>query len=477
MTNSLLITNAEIYSEPKSTRASLTDVRCANGLITEISDQLKPLINETVIDAKGGALLPGLHDHHIHLMSLAAAHASVRCGPPHVNNLHELTQALQNSETGNNWLRGIAYHDSVAGELNREKLDKIVNDRPVRIQHRSGKMWIVNSTAAELLELDRQDLPGKERDKNGVATGRLFRMDDWLREALDKQTGGQAYPELGDISRLLASYGVTGITDTTPGNSASTLTEFIQAAENNKLLQRVLIMGDHTLPISKHPLIQRGAVKLLLDEYQLPDFEEFKSAITESHQQQRPVAVHCVTQTESIFALTALTEAGSIPGDRIEHASVCPDDILPLMLNTGVTVVTQPGFIHERGDQYLKDVEPADQAYLYRLQSFLKHNIPLGGSSDAPYGSPDPWIAIKAAVTRSTSTGKLIGENEKLTPEQALALFTSHSNTPGGEQRKLAIGEVADLCLMKHHWQKTRICLNSADVRLTLRDGYIIYQQ
>ena len=44
--------------------------------------------------AAGGALLPGLHDHHLHLFALAAADASLRCGPPEVRNLRALADAL-----------------------------------------------------------------------------------------------------------------------------------------------------------------------------------------------------------------------------------------------------------------------------------------------------------------------------------------------------------------------------------------------
>lgn len=471
--NSLLITNAEIYGQLPASASTLTNVRCANGLIENIGGQLKPRADEVIVDAKGGALLPGLHDHHIHLMSLAAANASVICGPPQVNNLQQLTQTLQTAEVSNDWLRGIAYHDAVAGELDRTLLDSIIKERPVRIQHRSGKMWIVNSAAAELLELDKEHhQPGIERDSTGKATGRLFRMDDWLRQKI----GNQSYPDLTAVSLLLASYGVTGITDTTPSNADSALTEFTKAVEESRLLQRVLMMGDNTLPMPTHPMLQRGSVKLLLDEYQLPDFEVFKTAIQQAHAQQRSVAIHCVTQTESIFALTALYEAGVMLGDRIEHASIFPNDILPLLQQTGVTVVTQPGFIYERGDQYLQDVDAKDQPFLYRLQGFLTHNIPLAGSSDAPYGKPDPWIAIKAAVNRSTIAGHIIAGNEKLTPEQALALFISPADCPGGAIKKIAIGENADLCLLKHNWQTTRYRLCSEDVAVTIINGLPVFQ-
>ena len=58
------------------------DVRIADGRIAEIGRGLARRAGETRLDAGGGALLPGLHDHHLHLFALAAAEASLRCGPP-----------------------------------------------------------------------------------------------------------------------------------------------------------------------------------------------------------------------------------------------------------------------------------------------------------------------------------------------------------------------------------------------------------
>ena len=71
----MLIRNAEVW---KSGRC---DVRISRSSIAELG-HLEPRPDEPVIDARGGALLPGLHDHHIHLAGLAARKASVACGPP-----------------------------------------------------------------------------------------------------------------------------------------------------------------------------------------------------------------------------------------------------------------------------------------------------------------------------------------------------------------------------------------------------------
>lgn len=465
----MLIRNVELNGK------RVVDVRCRQGLIAEIGDSLFPQGGESLVNASGGALLPGLQDHHIHLFSLAAARASVFCGPPKVTNMDEFTQALQASDRNHNgWIRGTGYHESVAGLPDRRQLDKIVSDQPLRIQHRSGKLWLVNSAAAELLGLDQQDgMQGIEIDQSGSPTGRLFRLDAWLRDRLDTHE----WPDLSNVSALLASFGVTGVTDATPTNSAEELQQLTKSVKEGKLLQRLLIMGDALLPEPDNDLLKRGAQKFLLDEHQLPELEQFKNDIKSAHCEQRPVAIHCVTQTELIFALSALMSAGNHPGDRIEHASIVADEAIPLMLAAGVTVVTQPGFIKERGDQYIADVEPRYLDLLYRSQNLLQAGIPVGGSTDAPYGDPDPWRAMRAAVERCSEAGHSIGEREKLTPEQALALFTSPADAPGAVSRSIEVGVPADLCLLDRPWAEARHRLDSNDVIATFRGGELIYHR
>ena len=414
------------------------DVRCRDGRVVEIGQGLSPAAGEDTIEANGGALLPGLHDHHLHLYALAAARQSVDCGPPQVTHLEALRGALRGAP-GDGWIRGVGYHESVAGMLDRRQLDALVDDRPVRIQHRSGKMWFINSAAASLLDLDDSD-------------GQLYRQDDWLRDRIEPPLD----LDLQDTSRLLASHGVTGFTDTTSSNDESTAQRFAALG----LLQRVVLMGNEQL--------ERGALKIILDDYALPDIDEFRERIVNAHFRDRPVAIHCITRTELVFAASVLIEAGTIRGDRIEHAAETDDAAMALVARTGVTVVTQPLLIFERGDQYLVDVDPAEHEHLYRCRGFIDAGVPLGGSTDAPYGQPDPWASMRAAVTRKTASGRVIGAAEALTPEQALALFTSRPDDPGGPPRQIAVGETADLCLLERSWARARRSLGQDPAHATV---------
>src|SRR3954469_13195970 len=104
-------------------------VRIEHGVICAMVRGLPPRPGDDVIDARGGALLPGLHDHHVHLRSLAAASASVWLGPPDVTGPSEAARRLRDAADaakGGDWIRGIGYHESVAGRLDRQVLDQVV---------------------------------------------------------------------------------------------------------------------------------------------------------------------------------------------------------------------------------------------------------------------------------------------------------------------------------------------------------------
>ena len=463
----MLIRNAELDGGARA------DVRIEGGRIIDVCAALLQRSDEVVVDAQGAALLPGLHDHHLHLYATAAARLSVNCGPPLVTNADALCKALRRHATSGiceDWIRGTAYHESVAGALDRTALDEWVRDRPVRIQHRSGRLWIFNSAAIERLDV-------RERDPleriNGSLTGRLYDGDAWLRERI-----GGVLPSLHALSRELARCGVTGVTDASHGNDPAQFETFRCAQAYGELLQHGRVMGAASLDSLSGTAsgLQRGATKFHLHDHALPDFEALCASVRRSHAAGREVAFHCVTRGELVFALAALGEVGSNGHDRIEHGGVVPPELLDTMSQLHVSVVTQPHFIFDRGDAYLRDVERGEHANLYRLRSLLDADIPLAAGSDAPYGSIDPWTAMQAAVDRGTRDGAAIAPAESLTPEQALALYLAPLENPAGLVRRIEVGAVADICLLREPWQQARVHLRDVRPRLTMIAGNIAWE-
>ncbi|MCX7283052.1 MAG: amidohydrolase family protein, partial [Novosphingobium sp.] len=457
----LLIRNAEIAT------GKVSDVLVEGGKIAALG---QGLVHQAarVIDAGGACLLPGLHDHHIHVAASVVALQSVTCGPPEVADEAGLAAALR--APGEGWLRGVGYHESVCGLPDRHRLDDLASHRPIRIQHRSGRMWLFNSAGLDLLLHSGVPLPPGLEQIGGQWTGRLFDEDRWLRDALAGSP--PAFDRLGDA---LARMGVTGLTEMSPANALPEAAHFAREIARSALPQRVVLAGSLALgELEGGAQLARGPFKLHLHEARFPDWDQTLEAMRAARVQGRGTAVHCVTEAELVFALGLFAELGPFPLDRIEHGSVIPDALLDQVVRLALPVVVQPAFVLGRGDQYLADIPTEDMPWLYRLASLRDAGVVLAGGSDAPYGSIDPWSAMRSAVERRTASGAAFGPAEALTPESALALYLVDP-VDLGRTRRIELGAVADLCLLHHPWQHARNDLSAALVRATICNGNVAF--
>jgi predicted amidohydrolase YtcJ len=369
------------------------------------SDELDVLVDGDRIVAVGsgldgdevlevGAVLPGLHDHHLHLLAMAAARDSLDVGG--LRSPEAFDAALAGSEA----TRVIGYHEHDHGALDADR----VAGR--RVQHATGAAWF---TAA----------------------------DGWR---YGPNPASEADVDLAAVGRDLLAVGVTGVTDATPSTDTAAVRRLAE------LPQRVVVTGGLALPVDDD--LPRGPVKLVVADHELPALDDLAAAIALAHDRGRPVAVHCVTASALALLLAAWDEVGSRPGDRVEHGAVIPPAALAPLQRLGVTVVTQPNLVRERGHRYAVEVDPVDQPDLWRCGSLLAAGIPVGGGTDAPYGRADPWAAMAAAVERDPA--------EALRPERALALFLSPLDDPGGPPRRLEPGAPAELCVLDRPWADAR---------------------
>jgi len=462
-------------------------VRIAGGRIAECAPGLRALADEQEIDADGCALLPGLHDHHVHLRALAAAQASIQVGPEQVGDATELLTRLREHDASlpaSAWLRCVGYHESVAGPLDRWALDRMLPnpDRPVRVQHRTGALWVVNSAAlARLglglgLGLDGQsssrdtDQTGVERDADGRATGRLWRMDRWLADHVPARPADLA-AGLASVSARAAALGVTGFTDATPGASESDVAGLAAAVADAAIVQRLLCMAraDVSGP-ARGPRFRLGPAKIMLDDDTLPSLDDLANQVRQAHAARRPVAVHCVTRVQLVLTLAALDVAGRRPGDRIEHGAVIPAETVPDL--RGLTVVSQPHFVVERGAQYAADVDRADRPDLWRVRSLIDGGVAVAAGSDAPFGGADPWHVMRAAARRPAN----LGPGEAVAPAAAVRLFVGEPTAPG-VPRLVAPGYPADLILLRCPPREAARALASDLVAATFVGGGQVYRR
>jgi predicted amidohydrolase YtcJ len=313
-------------------------------------------------------------------------------------------------------------------------------------------LWVLNSRGLELA---------------GIAsdTGRLFRADVELRRL------PHDVPDLAPVGRLLSQAGVTGVTDATVDLGDEGAAILADAVTSGVLPLQVNVLG---AVVPESSPLSTGPHKIVLDEARGIDPGAVAAEIATAHDRGRAVAIHCVTVTEVLLAIDCIDAAGPLEGDRLEHASELPRHADAAVLRLGLTVVTQPGFIWARGDTYIREVAPEDHDILYRCGTLLDAGIPVGGSSDAPFGPADPWLAMRVAVERRTGSGTPLGLGERISSRRALDLFLSPLEASGAPARTIAVGARADLCLLDVPFDRALADLDATHVRLTMLGGQIM---
>ncbi|MEY2476545.1 MAG: hypothetical protein QOG87_1860 [Actinomycetota bacterium] len=425
----------------------LVDVLLEDGLIAAIGTDLVAPADVEEVDGRGGALIPGLHDHHLHLFAMAAAGQSVDMSGDALAALWAADATLPVGK----WIRAVGWHESSGWELDRKTLDYAVPGRPVRVQHTSGALWVLNSPALEAVGL--ADHP----------TGRLYGMDTFLRDRL-----GGTPPDLTAVGRDLTAVGITGVSDATPYDRLDDVRRLAGA-----VAQRVMVTGAPGLDLGGVEGVLVGPAKVVVADHEPPSVEALAGEVHEARRHGRSVAFHCASRLGLVLALAALESAGARPGDRIEHGAVIPDDAVDTLVRLGLTVVTQPAFVRERGDRYLADVDADDRPHLWRCGSLLRAGVAVAGSSDAPHGPADPWQAMRAAVERRTAAGAVLGDDERVTARVALDLFLGPLDDPGGPPRRVAAGAPADLCLLHAPLADVLAEPDASAVRLTVTAGRV----
>lgn len=435
---------------------SVVDIR-VGATISEVAPRLTARRGEDVLDAGLAAVIPGLHDHHLHLRSAAAALDSVCLGPPRVRTRDQLAAALAAASSDRDgWVRGYGYHESVAGELNAALLDRVLPHVPIRVQHRSGALWVLNT--AGLARIAMADHPD----------GRLLRAHDDPVPPLP-----QREPPLTRLSRQLAVMGVTGITEATPGHTGADIAAFAAACRSGELVQRVHCMAPAGTAAAAG--VTLGPTKIILDDARL-DLDELANTLSDNHIRDQGVALHCVTDAQLTVAIAAWRAAGTHRDDRIEHAAVVPDDRLADLAALGITVITQPNFVAERGDDYLAEIEPGRHHELWRLASLRDNGIPVALSTDTPFGDGDPWAVMRAAVHRRTPSGAVLGPAERVSARAALVMFTGRPDRPA-TPRTIAPGEPGDLCVLGVGPADALAALDADLVAVTIVAGGVVHER
>lgn len=461
-----------------------------------------------MVDLDGATVLPGFIDPHAHPLALGASLQAVDCSPTAVKSIAQVVERIGEAaaespeSSGGGWIRARGYDELLLAERRHPDaadLDKAAPGRMVRLSHGSGHGDVLSSVALDAVGIHRDNTPPPggtiERDPDtGDPTGVLFEMGGWLGERMPRPSSGVLNDYAEAASNAFVAAGVTSVTDAGRDNTVDRMHLYSAMVTEAGFLPRPTVMlspeGVYPSPESV-PGVRAGATKIAItfsSGEMHPDFEALVEMISVAHRADQQVAVHAVEIEAVVMAAEAFAAVGNrsqIAGrrHRIEHASDCPPEIANMIASAGLSVVIQPGFIHDRGDRYLSALISSeggtDPAHLYSAGSLLNAGITVAGSSDAPTGPTAPLTGIQAAVTRRSLSGEPVGAEQAISIKEALRLYgpgAAWVDLQEAEAGSIEPGKRADFVVLERDPRKVESTeISSIRVLATLIGGEPVF--
>ena len=460
-----------------------------------------------VVDAAGGAILPGFVDAHIHAAFAGVERLSCDLTPARsVEETFELIRAAAGagaqggaSSDDTAWVTGGGWSHELFPEPTRQQLDAIVADRPVALSDAGHHTLWVNTRALELAGITR-DTPQPHNghihvDQHGEPTGYLNESAaELVGRVIPPSTDAEIVAGLHNAQEFLWTLGVTGwheailgeyngkadcsaaylegIADgslrsavsgalwvpqgTTEAQVPELIADFERRRAENAAsgfdTRTVKAMVDgvphgETAALLEPYCSHHGSGELHLDEAAL------QALVLQADRAGFALHLHIMGDRGIRVALDAVEAArvanGPGPRHHFAHLSMIhPDDALrfgPL----GITANMQA--LWATPDPHVVPMigeERMRRGYPFRTLADGGADLAMG--SDWPVSPADPWAAIHVAVNRSfpliPGAELPLDAAQALTLTEALAAYTSGSSSLVlGVPGRVRIGERADL--------------------------------
>jgi len=459
-----------------------------------------------VVDLRGQAMIPGLIDGHNHFSRAAFEPAQVDCSTPPITSLGEVLRRITEhaaSDVPGRWIRGWGFHWSRVRERRnptRAELDGACPENPFVLMDASYHGCFANSRALEAAGIDRHSPPGRSGilvlDEAGEPTGALFESAIDLPESLSWQSyldrsPGDALAMIERHAHRLLAHGITGVSDALVLPSAAAL--YRVAADAGRLpltvhqmyggrrffeSPRIASLGDERLAAGPSDHLRGGTLKIFMDAvHPSPAIDrpagdiadahtgvnfysrgEALELVTEATAAGLQVAIHAlgncaVEQSLETYAAVRRTSAGRDASLRIEHFVLANEAQCREAAELGVTIVTNPGFVHRWGDQYLErwrwDGRP--DLKVLPLRTLLDAGVTVAAASDHPCDDLDPFHGMWAAVERRSWTGDSLFPEEAVTRSEALRMYTASAAAACGQASdagSIEVGKRANLVVL-----------------------------
>lgn len=99
------------------------------------------------------------------------------------------------------------------------------------------------------------------------------------------------------------------------------------------------------------------------------------------------------------------------------------------------------------------------------------------GSSDAPYGPVDPWLAMRTAMERRSASGAAVGKDESISALSALRAYVNSPQERWRDEVGPCVGDLGDLVILGESLKGSLSNLDSVSVRATVIGGDLVFSR
>lgn len=468
------------------------DVHLADGIVADIAPAGALPRRGVVLDADGGWLIPGLWDHHVHVVQWALVAQREPLGgatsAAHAASLMGASAVLPDGRRVGTGFRDAFWADQPTLEV----LDAATGETPTYLINADvHSVWL--NTAALRREGFEPDGVGILREEPAFEISRRL-------NAVEPATADALVTRMADDA---AARGVVGIVDLDMVWNEDAWARRVGAGFDAlrvsfgiypQFLDRAIAEGLQTGDAARGAgadLARVGPLKVITDgslgtrtaacSHPYPgdphnhglltvDIATLVDLMSRATAAGISCAIHAIGDVANSHALDAFAATGA--WGTIEHAQLVAHADIPRLARLGVGASVQPE--HALDDRDLTDTIWHDQtAQPYPLRSLAQSGATLFFGSDAPVSPLDPWAAMAAAVFRTRDGRDPWQPHERLDAATALA-----ASTRGGSAAPARIepGDIADLALCEHDPLTTDAAtLRSMGVTATLLGGRLTH--
>ncbi len=457
---------------------------------------------ETIVtDAGGNTLIPGLIDSHMHaffsgvemlgvnLEGLSDIEAFIKC----------LKDYADKTPVGQ-WVKGSAWNEMVWDDKKmptRYELDAVTTEHPVYCIRLCHHVYVVNSKALELAGITK-DTPDPEggkigRDENGEPDGLLYENSAMglIDDVVPPLTEEQLVEVIESMGQVLNGFGITSCIDC--NLPLDSMRAYLQAKKKDRLTYRANLMfyldkamGDMPYHLKRiedmtavtgfgDDMLKLNGIKVTLDgipatgtaamRENYDHMPETAGELIYTKEQmvemgklagkyKWQIGIHCCGDKSADVAMDTFEAAYEAAGNSearhyIIHMAITQPDQVGRLKEMNIPITVQPTINLQMGEQGLIG-ERLNSLYMM-FKTAMDAGIIVGGSSDCPVVTCNPFEGMYGAITRNTACGFVNLPEEALNVKQTLVMWTKSSAYFSHDDDKMGsveVGNVADYVLI-----------------------------